>query len=105
MGEELISGAARPDRYRIDRESLALVEEQRGRQFTETLADGTRRRLQGREVSEPRLSHATATAVATAVLSLEPAFAEAADGVDVEWAIDAAGVKFLQCRPITSGHG
>ncbi len=102
VGEELVSGSARPDRYRVDRQSHQLVEEQRGRQFAETLVDGTRRPLRGRQVAEQRLRPDQASQIAASVLSLEPVFGEAANGVDVEWAIDAEGVKFLQCRPITT---
>lgn len=104
VGEELVSGTARPDLYKVRREDRVLIEERRGRQYAETLSDGSRRQLSGREVSEPRLSREDAVALAGSILELEAVFPEAIDGVDVEWAMDADGVKFLQCRPITSGH-
>jgi pyruvate, water dikinase len=102
IGEELVSGAARPDVYRLDRSTFELLERKHGRQFLETTVDGERRRLGSREVSAPRLTAHEATLLARTVVELEDAFPEAGQGVDVEWAIDAEGLKLLQCRAITT---
>lgn len=102
VGEELVAGHARPDLFRVLPAAGEVLEQHRGRQFAETLIDGSRRRLLGREVSEPRLTTDEAVSVARTVAALEAHFPEAGNGIDVEWAIDADGLKLLQCRPITT---
>ncbi len=86
LGEKLVSGRVNPDRIIIDRESLQLVEQQRGSPMAEP---GDRQGLD---------------AAGWQRLAEEALNAERAWGVplDMEWAMARGQLFWLQARPITT---
>jgi len=83
LGEALVGGTARPDRYRLDRRGAVLGRELAG--------------------AAPLLGDATLAALAAEALRAEAHFA---GPLDLEWAIDDDGaIHWLQARPITALTG
>jgi pyruvate,water dikinase len=101
MGAAIVDGRVTPDRYRLRRPDLAILErriadkrvrvphEPRGGRL-QTVAGGDRHR--------PTLDDATAREVAALALRCETLFGERQD---VEWAITGSQIHLLQSRPIT----
>jgi len=107
LGEAVVSGRVSPDRFVVDKQSLAiLVRDIHRKEATiEPLpAGGTAvRDLSGAEALAPALSDEEARAIAALGLTIERHYGSPQD---TEWAIDADGkIWMLQSRPVTSAGG
>ncbi|WP_223885154.1 phosphoenolpyruvate synthase [Nocardia colli] len=106
LGEGLVSGAVDADSVVVDKSSGAVLETVLGDKDRSYVADGA----QGSTISEidpaqrerPALTDAEIAEVAELGRKVE---AEFDAPQDVEWAIDEAGLWFLQSRPITTTLG
>jgi phosphoenolpyruvate synthase/pyruvate phosphate dikinase len=102
LGEAAVSGAVRPDTYRVDKKRLEIVEyrpHQQERCLRAMPAGGVQWAvLEKRKRSRPVLSRTAVRRIAASVRQLEKAFGYP---VDVEWAIARERIFVLQCRPIT----
>jgi pyruvate,water dikinase len=107
LGESVVSGSVSPDRYVVDKGSLALVtREIKPKELTiEPAADGgtTTRELGGAESLKPVLDDDEVRTLAELAVRIEGHY-EAPQ--DTEWAFDAdKAVWMLQSRPVTSAGG
>jgi len=107
LGESVVSGSVSPDRYVVDKGSLALVtREIKPKELTiEPAADGgtTTRELSGDESLKPVLDDDEVRTLADLAVRIEGHY-EAPQ--DTEWAFDGDGtVWMLQSRPVTSAGG
>ena len=103
LNEGLVDGAVEPDRWRVDRESGAVVSHTAAARESKTVADGRRTRLAGLSPEEKRLAPLSEEEVG-AVFSMA-ATAEKLFGrpQDVEWTFCQGRLVLLQSRPITTG--
>ncbi|HUB36606.1 MAG TPA: phosphoenolpyruvate synthase, partial [Solirubrobacteraceae bacterium] len=104
LGEAVVSGSVSPDRYVVDKESLAVVvREVRAKELAiELAADGgtATRELAGEEATQPVLSEAEVRELAEMGKRIEEHYGSAQD---TEWAFDPEGrLWMLQSRPITA---
>lgn len=102
VGDVLVAGEAQPEAVTVDRATRTVVSRTAGRQYVRLDLAGVRTRLSGLSATEERMSDGEALAIADLVMGLELHFAEAVQGVDVEWAIAHGDIYTLQCRPITT---
>lgn len=107
LGESVVSGQVSPDRYIVDKESLATVtrEVRRKELAIDSVAGGgtVTRELTGEEASRPVLSDAEVHALAEMAVRIEQHYDSAQD---TEWAFDAeARLWMLQSRPVTTVVG
>jgi phosphoenolpyruvate synthase/pyruvate phosphate dikinase len=105
LGDALAAGTVSPDRYRVARRRLAVVERRVAEKQTMKIVTeagvveaGVPRELR----SAPALTDDQALVVARLVLDLEAGFGAP---VDVECAVAGELVHLLQCRPVTGLHG
>jgi pyruvate,water dikinase len=103
LGEAVVSGSVSPDRYVIDKGSLAIETREVHRKEMAVVAEsggGTSRRDLGESQAErPSLSDEEARALAELGLRIEDHYGAPQD---TEWAIDGDGaVWMLQSRPVT----
>jgi phosphoenolpyruvate synthase/pyruvate phosphate dikinase len=106
LGEAVVAGEVSPDRYALDKATLAvvqrLVDEKPWAYYCDPDGDGTVRRAVA-EPARPVLTDVEAAAIAALVREIEALFGAPQD---VEWAIDEGGSLFvLQARPITALPG
>ncbi len=107
LGEAVVSGRVSPDRYVVDKQTLAvLVREVRAKAVAiEPRPQGgtTVRELAAEEAIRPTLSDGEAVALAKLGKRIEDHYGSAQD---TEWAIDADGaIWMLQSRPVTATGG
>ena len=107
LGESVVSGSVSPDRFVVDKDSLALRSRLvRKKELTiESLPDGgTRiRELAGEESERPVLSDEEAQRVADLGRRIEKHYGTPQD---TEWAFDSEGtIWMLQSRPVTAVGG
>jgi pyruvate,water dikinase len=107
LGESVVSGQVSPDRYVIDKESLAILkrEVKRKELVIEPLPDGgTRtRELSGDDAMQPVLSDDEVRVIAELGVRDEKHYGTPQD---TEWAFDEDGKAWmLQSRPVTSAGG
>jgi pyruvate,water dikinase len=107
LGESVVSGRVSPDRYVVDKETLAVVgrEVRRKALVIEGSANGgtVTRELRGAEALRPALSDEEAVALAGLGRRIEEHYGAPQD---TEWAIDRDGVTWLlQSRPVTAAGG
>jgi pyruvate,water dikinase len=107
LGEAVVSGQVSPDRYVIDKESLAVLarEVKRKELVIEAVASGgtSRRATSDLEASKPVLSDDEVRAVAELGRRIEQHYRAPQD---TEWAFDPEGkLWILQSRPITTLGG
>lgn len=107
LGESVVSGAVSPDRYVVDKPTLAIVERdiKRKEQVIEGLpGGGTRvRELSEQEGLRPVLDDADVRTLAEFAVRIEAHYGAAQD---TEWAFDADGAAYLlQSRPVTTTGG
>ncbi|HVW19151.1 MAG TPA: PEP/pyruvate-binding domain-containing protein, partial [Solirubrobacteraceae bacterium] len=107
LGESVVSGQVSPDRYIVDKQTLATVasEVRRKELAIEPLGDGgTRtRELSGEEALAPVLDAAEVRTLAELGLAIERHYGAPQD---TEWAFDPDGRPWmLQSRPVTSAGG
>jgi pyruvate,water dikinase len=107
LGESVVSGSVSPDRYVVDKETLAVL-------FREIHPEtaviephphgGTMvRELSVDEAAKPTLTDEEARAVARLGMRIESHYGTAQD---TEWAVDAEGmIWMLQSRPVTATGG
>jgi pyruvate, water dikinase len=105
LGESVVSGSVSPDRYVVEKETMAvLAREVRRKELTiEPLEDGgtITRELSAEEATRPVLSDDEVTEIATLGKRIEEHYGTAQD---TEWCYDADGVAWmLQSRPVTTG--
>ncbi len=106
LGESVVSGSVSPDRYVVDKATLAIRarEVHHKELIIEPLPEGgTRtRELSESEALRPVLSDDEVVALARAGRTMEEHYGSPQD---TEWAFDAAGGLFvLQSRPVTTLH-
>ena len=107
LGEAVVSGSVSPDRYLVEKDSLAiLAREVRSKELViEPLADGGTviRELHGDEAKQPVLSDDEVREVAELGRRIE---AHYGSPQDTEWCFDVDGTAWmLQSRPVTSAGG
>ena len=107
LGESVVSGSVSPDRYIVDKESLALVtREVKPKELVIESAPGggtVTRQLSGEESLRPVLDDQEVRTLAKLALRIEEHYGAAQD---TEWAFDPDGeVWMLQSRPVTSSGG
>ncbi|MGD8369809.1 MAG: PEP/pyruvate-binding domain-containing protein, partial [Desulfobacterales bacterium] len=103
LNEGLVDGAVEPDRWRVDRESGAVVSHTPAARESKTVADGRRTRLAGLSPEEKRLaplSEEEVGAVFSMAATSEKLFGRPQD---VEWTFCQGRLVLLQSRPITTG--
>jgi pyruvate,water dikinase len=106
LGESVVSGSVSPDRYVVDKATLAIrVREVRRKELTiETQAGGgtSRRSLTDAESLRPVLSDEEVLSLARLGRSIEEHYGAPQD---TEWAFDHQGTLWmLQSRPVTTLH-
>ncbi|RPI11625.1 MAG: phosphoenolpyruvate synthase, partial [Actinobacteria bacterium] len=104
LGESVVSGAVSPDRYVVDKETLAIVAREIHPKVTaiEPHPEGGTmvHKLSPEEAVRPTLSDAEACALAELGKAIE---AHYSTPQDTEWAIDGDGrIWMLQSRPVTA---
>lgn len=107
LGEAVVSGAVSPDRFLIDKQTLAIRRRDvRSKELTIEYDEGSgtrTRQLEHEEALRPALDEDEAKALAELGLRIERHY-EAPQ--DTEWAIDGDGaIWMLQSRPITTLRG
>ena len=107
LGESVVSGQVSPDRYVVDKATLAIVTRQVKRKELAIEPDeggGTRtRELHGAEAMRPVLDDADVHSLTELGLLIERHYGCAQD---TEWAFDERGdIWMLQSRPVTSAGG
>jgi pyruvate, water dikinase len=107
LGESVVSGQVSPDRYVLDKQTLAITaRETKSKELAiETLEGGgtQTRRLSTSEALQPVLSDQEVLALARLGLDIEKHYGSAQD---TEWAIDRAQkLWMLQSRPVTTSVG
>ncbi len=107
LGESVVSGSVAPDRYVVDKPSLALVtREIKPKEIAiEPLEDGgtVTRTLSGDEAMRPVLDDSEVHVVAELGIRIERHYGSPQD---TEWALDEDGEAWmLQSRPVTSVGG
>ncbi len=107
LGESVVSGSVSPDRYVVDKPSLAVVTRdiKRKELAIEPAPDGgtTTRQLDDEESVAPVLDDAEVRTLAKLALRIEGHYESPQD---TEWAFDEDGtVWMLQSRPVTSSGG
>jgi pyruvate,water dikinase len=107
LGESVVSGSVSPDRYVVDKETLALRarEVRRKSLAIEPSADGgtVRRELTGEESLAPVLSNDEVRELAELGRRIEAHYGAPQD---TEWAVDPDGrIWILQSRPVTATGG
>ena len=99
LGEAVVSGRVTPDRFRVHRESGAVVEKNAGRKTVQFTAEGERAVAPELQdvlcLGDAELSHLAALGKEVEAFYGAPR--------DVEWAFAAGTFHLLQARPITSG--
>jgi pyruvate,water dikinase len=104
LGESVVSGRVSPDRYVVDKETLAVVGREVRRKALAIEGSGNggtvTRELHGAEALRPALSDEEAVALAELGRRIERHYGAPQD---TEWAIDRDGVTWiLQSRPVTA---
>ena len=107
LGEAVVSGRVSPDRYVVDKETLAVLVREihpKSAVIEPHPQGGTMvRELSYEEAIQPTLSDDEARALARLGKRIESHYGSAQD---TEWAIDADGeIWMLQSRPVTSAGG
>lgn len=107
LGESVVSGRVSPDRYVVEKGSLAiLARDVRAKNLTIEMADGdgtVTRTPTADEAREPALSDGEVRALAEMGSRIEQHYGSPQD---TEWAFDADGhVWILQSRPVTAVGG
>jgi pyruvate, water dikinase len=107
LGESVVSGSVSPDRYVVDKSTLALVTREikpKELAIEPSSAGGTRTRaLSADEAVRPVLSDADVRILADLALRIESHYGTPQD---TEWAFDEDGSAWmLQSRPVTSAGG
>jgi pyruvate,water dikinase len=107
LGESVVSGQVSPDRYVLDKETLAVVtrDVKRKELAIESVARGgtVTRELSGEEAVRPVLHDDEVRRLGEMALRIEDHYGSAQD---TEWAFDSAGALWmLQSRPVTSAGG
>ena len=107
LGEAVVSGSVSPDRYLVEKDSLAIIarEVRRKELVIEPRADGgtVTRELQGDEANQAVLTDDEVREVASLGRGIEEHYGAAQD---TEWCYDADGTAWmLQSRPVTSAGG
>ena len=107
LGEAVVSGSVSPDRYLVDKRSLAITarEVRRKELVIEPLPDGgtVTRELEGEEAMQPVLSDDEVREIADLGRRIEGHYGSPQD---TEWCYDPDGTAFmLQSRPVTSAGG
>ena len=105
LGESVVSGSVTPDRYIVDKPTLALIAHEVGRK--ELVIEGrpeggtVTRPVEGEEALRRVLADAEVRTLAELAVRIEEHYGTAQD---TEWAFDPAGdVWMLQSRPVTTG--
>jgi pyruvate,water dikinase len=98
LGEAVVSGRVMPDRFLVDRESHAVIEQQISTK-RERLDAGGWRPLPEAEQTLPSLSNAQLAELAVLAAKIEAYYGEPRD---VEWALVGGQFFILQARPITT---
>lgn len=104
LGEYLVRGVITPDRFVIDKRSLAVVEKFIANKDKELVYDpesrvNVERKVPESMAREPSISDTEARNIASIALKLEELLGAP---VDIEWAIDSKGnIYVLQVRPVT----
>ena len=101
LAQSIVDGEVEADTYRVDRQTLAVVEQRIGRKATRTGVGpaAPREAVQEHLQQAPCLTAEQAAAVARLALGAE---AVVGGPADVEWARVAETVWLLQARPITT---
>ena len=107
LGESVVSGSVSPDRYVVDKQTMAIVtREMRAKELVIEPDDGWRdgrRQLSAEESMRPVLDDAEVRRLADLAVRIERHYGAPQD---TEWAFDADGhVWMLQSRPVTSAGG
>ena len=107
LGEAVVSGSVSPDRYLVEKDSLAIIarEVRRKELVIEPRADGgtVTRELQGDEATQAVLTDDEVREIASLGRGIEEHYGAAQD---TEWCYDADGTAWmLQSRPVTSAGG
>jgi pyruvate,water dikinase len=107
LGESVVSGQVSPDRYVLDKESLAVVtrDVKRKELAIESVARGgtTTRELSGEEAIQPVLHDDEVRELGEMAVRIEKHYGTPQD---TEWAFDSTGqLWMLQSRPVTSSGG
>jgi pyruvate,water dikinase len=98
LGEAVVSGEVTPDRYRVDKVTLEVLDRAVSEKAIELLRDGVREVAADRR-SAPCLEDAHVAALATLAKRIEQ---HRGAPQDIEWAVDESGtVHVLQVRPET----
>lgn len=99
LGEAVVSGRVTPDRFRLDRDTGAVVEKHPGRKTIRVAADGEEpvppEQQEAICLSDTQLSQLAELGRRVESLSGKPR--------DVEWAFAGGAFHLLQARPITAG--
>ncbi|MFI5270097.1 MAG: PEP/pyruvate-binding domain-containing protein, partial [Chloroflexota bacterium] len=101
LGQSIVDGEVEADTYRVDRQTLALLEQRVGHKATRTGAgpEASRETVPEHQQQAPCLTAEQAAAVGQLALRAEAIIGRP---VDVEWALRANAVWLLQARPITA---
>lgn len=107
LGESVVSGRVSPDRYVVEKGSLAiLTRDVRPKRLAIDMADGggtVTREITGDEALRPALSDGEVRALAEMGTLVERHYSSPQD---TEWAIDGEGrIWMLQSRPVTATGG
>ncbi len=107
LGESVVSGSVSPDRYLVEKDSLAIIarEVRRKELAIEPRPDGgtVTRELHGDEAKRPVLSDDEVTEIADLGRRIEQHYGSPQD---TEWCFDTDGKAWmLQSRPVTSAGG
>ena len=102
LGQSVVDGEVEADTWRVDRATLAVVEQRVGDKPTRSglRPDAAREAVPDRLRREPCLTAAEVSQVAALALRAEAAIGTPAD---VEWATAGGTLWLLQARPITTG--
>ena len=99
LGEAVVSGRVTPDRFRLDRDTGAVVEKHPGRKTVRITADGEEP-VPPEQQEAVCLSDTQLSQLADLGRRVESLYGDARD---VEWAFAGGAFYLLQARPITTG--
>jgi len=102
LGESIASGMVMPDRFVCDRKKLQLIDRRINRKMKGVFLRSENSMpvdIDPEKQMLPSLEDSVAVELAQIGMKLEEHFGAPQD---IEWALDAAGISILQCRPITT---